>query len=134
MDKPSIIMSLIDYHLMVKVKAEMDQFKDGLAALGFLNLLVSTPKEFECYFLATDLQKVTAGYRLLYDDITFVNFLLLESIKTFLIPEFSDVANLREAEEETYSYFADFLQECEGRYYLCMYCTAKAVALPVDMY
>ena len=59
-DKSAIIMALIDYHLMVKVKAEMDQFKDGLVTLGFLRFLVSMPKEWESYFL-TPHRKVNAG-------------------------------------------------------------------------
>ena len=33
-DKPPILTSLLDYHLMIKVKAQMDQFKKGLPALG----------------------------------------------------------------------------------------------------
>ena len=45
---------------MVKVKAEMDQFKDGLATLGFLKILTLTPAEWECYFL-NQTKKVDAG-------------------------------------------------------------------------
>ena len=61
MDKSAIIMSLMDYHLMVKVKAQMDQFKEGLTVLGFLQVLVSAPREWENYFLAQG-KKLTAGY------------------------------------------------------------------------
>ena len=34
-DKPSLHAALLDYHLMIKVKVEMDQFKEGLHSLGF---------------------------------------------------------------------------------------------------
>ena len=64
-DKTSMITSLIDYHLMVKVKAQMDQLKEGLCALGFLDLLMKTPEQWQCYFLARqDDYKVTAGDRI----------------------------------------------------------------------
>ena len=48
--------------------------------------------------------------------IIIVNLLCLECVKSCLSPVFSDVsaATLREAEEKTYLFFADFLQECEG--------------------
>lgn len=35
-DKDIIIGALLDYYLMVKVKAEIDQFQNGLKTLGFL--------------------------------------------------------------------------------------------------
>ena len=59
-DQPSIVQSLVDYHLMIKVKAQMDQFKDGLKALGFLSMLTSKPSEWERYFIVPE-RKVTAG-------------------------------------------------------------------------
>lgn len=62
-DKATIIQSLTDYHLMVKVKAQMDQLKEGLCTLGFLKLLVSMPEQWQCYFMAQQ-NEVTAGNRL----------------------------------------------------------------------
>ena len=38
-DRPAIMSALLDYHLMIKVKAEMDQFKEGLQTLGYLEIL-----------------------------------------------------------------------------------------------
>ena len=35
-DRPALLGALLDYHLMIKVKAEMDQFKEGLQTLGYL--------------------------------------------------------------------------------------------------
>ena len=51
-DKESIVSALVDYHLLIKVKAEMDQLKTGLASLGFLQELQSNPKLWEPYFMA----------------------------------------------------------------------------------
>lgn len=49
-DRPSVIGALLDYHLMIKVKAEMDQFK-GLQTLGYLEVLQSDPSVWEDYFI-----------------------------------------------------------------------------------
>ena len=46
---------------MVKVKAQMDQLKEGLRTLGFLDMLMKMPGEWQCYFLAQDKCKITAG-------------------------------------------------------------------------
>ena len=37
-DRPAVLGALLDYHLITKVKAEMDQFK-GLQTLGYLQVL-----------------------------------------------------------------------------------------------
>lgn len=105
---------------MVKVKAEMDQLKDGLATLGFLKLLISTPREWECYFLTP--QKVTAGNDIEYY-ISLIKVLIfcLDCIKRLLTPEFSTVK--KKAEEQAYLYFVNFLQECEG-INACTFCIA----------
>ena len=63
-DKISMIKTLTRYHLMVKVKAQMDQLKEGLCTLGFLDMLMKTPGEWQCYFLAQDKCKITAGDRI----------------------------------------------------------------------
>ena len=43
-DRPAILSALMDYHLMAKTKVEMDQFKDGLTALGFLDTVRENPE------------------------------------------------------------------------------------------
>ena len=50
-DRTSIIAVLLDYYLMIKVKAEMDQFKDGLEMLGFLKAFQANPKLWEPYLM-----------------------------------------------------------------------------------
>ena len=59
-DRAIVTEFLLDYHLMVKVKAEMDQFKEGLSALGFLDNLMRNPSIWEPYFLALA-KPLTAG-------------------------------------------------------------------------
>ena len=37
-DRHDLISSLLDYHLMAKVKTELDQFKEGLQTFSFLDI------------------------------------------------------------------------------------------------
>ena len=50
-DVEDVIMVLLEYHLFVKVKAEIDQFVDGLKTLGFLGCLMKNPSMWESFFL-----------------------------------------------------------------------------------
>ena len=50
-DIREIVQMLLRYRLCVKVKAEMDQFTDGLKALGFLDMLREQPPLWEGYFV-----------------------------------------------------------------------------------
>ena len=59
-DRQPIIDMLLDYYIMVKVKAEMDQFKDGLQVLGFLKVLQENPQLFRQYFMNVEVP-LTAG-------------------------------------------------------------------------
>ena len=59
-DRPAVLGALLDYHLMIKVKAEMDQFKEGLQTLGYLEALQSNPSIWQEYFLYADVL-LTAG-------------------------------------------------------------------------
>ena len=45
-DRHDVISALLDYHLMGKVKAEMDQFMEGLETLGFFDAVKRNPKLF----------------------------------------------------------------------------------------
>ena len=59
-DKPSLLATLLDYHLMIKVKAEMDQFKEGLHTLGFYEDFKSNPFLWEPYFMNVN-EQLTSG-------------------------------------------------------------------------
>lgn len=50
-DCSTLVSALVNYHFMGKVKAEMDQLRDGLEALGFLSTLRHNPDIFEPFFL-----------------------------------------------------------------------------------
>lgn len=50
-DRPSILSALTSYHLMAKVKSEMDQFKEGLKVLGFLDMLHKNTDTWKPFFV-----------------------------------------------------------------------------------
>ena len=63
-DKQEIISSLIDYHCMIKVKAVMDQFIEGLSVLGVLDAIKENPLWFEPFFVSRE-EPLTASMWLL---------------------------------------------------------------------
>lgn len=63
-DRPAILSALVEYHVMAKMKAEMDQFKEGLNVLGFLDTVKRNPDMWEPFFMYRK-SKVTAGRILL---------------------------------------------------------------------
>lgn len=73
-DKSVLKSSLIDYHCLLKVKAEMDQFADGLASLGILDAVKKQPEVMKPLFVAQKCN-LSAGklLRLQYNDETINN-------------------------------------------------------------
>lgn len=59
-DRSSVVTALLDYHLMAKVKAKMDQYKDGLSTLGFFDMMKQNSAIWEPFFVYTS-NDVTAG-------------------------------------------------------------------------
>lgn len=55
--------SLIDYHCLLKVKAEMDQFLEGLSTFGILDAIKNKPDVMKPLFVEQTLKKVSAGNR-----------------------------------------------------------------------
>ena len=55
--------SLIDYHCLLKVKAEMDQFLEGLSLFGMLDAIRKKPEVMKPLFMAQTSNKVSAGNR-----------------------------------------------------------------------
>lgn len=58
--KPTILSAIIDYHLMFKVKAAMDQFMEGMEVLETLNEIRKNPSSFKNLFVYSQ-QKIDAG-------------------------------------------------------------------------
>ena len=59
-DRTYIRAVLVDYHLMVKVKMQMDQFAEGLQELKVLDLIRAQPPLLKPLFLFSE-AKMTAG-------------------------------------------------------------------------
>ena len=53
--------SLLDYHCIVKVKASMDQFKEGLDQVGLCKFLKSHPDELKPMFVSSMNTQLTPG-------------------------------------------------------------------------
>ena len=60
-DKDSIVKTVALHHVLLKTKAEIDQFCDGLKALGVLELLQKNPLLFQQYFCLDGAHHMTAG-------------------------------------------------------------------------
>ena len=60
-DKVSLKAALIDYHCLLKVKAEMDQFMDGLADCGVLEYIRQFPDLMRPLFTDCSTKQLTAG-------------------------------------------------------------------------
>ena len=56
----SITPVLLDFHLMARVKTDMDQFRDGLNMFGFLDMVKTDPEIWRPYFMCED-AKLTPG-------------------------------------------------------------------------
>lgn len=61
-DKAGLNAALIDYHCLLKVKAKMDQFMDGLADCGVLEYIRQFPYLMRPLFTDCCHKPLTAGY------------------------------------------------------------------------
>ena len=55
-----MVSALVDFHVMAKVKCIMDQFMEGLKALGLLFKIQANPNVWEPMFIKSD-TKLTTG-------------------------------------------------------------------------
>ena len=60
-DKETIRAALLDYHCLLKVKAEMDKFCDGLSAVVVLSFVRKYPEVMKYFFTDTQHGKLNAG-------------------------------------------------------------------------
>ena len=59
-DVDDLVGFLLEYHLFVKAKAEIDQFVEGLMTLGFLGHLRKNPSLWQNFFVLSE-DKLTPG-------------------------------------------------------------------------
>lgn len=60
-DKEELSSAIVDFHLMAKVKCIMDQFMEGLKALGLLAKIKEQPTVWEPMFVHSNASNVTRG-------------------------------------------------------------------------
>lgn len=60
-DVDTMVQTIALHHVLLKAKAEMDQFMQGLNALGVLTAIKAHPNLFEAYFSIDVNSSLTAG-------------------------------------------------------------------------
>ena len=60
-DKDNLVKCVALHHVLLKVKAEIDQFCTGLRALGVLDAMQASPHLFVHYFCLDGMQFMKAG-------------------------------------------------------------------------
>ena len=60
-DKEEILSAIIDFHFMAKVKCVMDQFMEGLKAVGLLAEIQLQPAVWEPMFVHCNSHDITTG-------------------------------------------------------------------------
>ena len=63
-DIPDLRSALLDYHCMLKMKAAMHQYAEGLQQLKVLDLIKKIPLLTKQFFITAE-KKITAGYYVL---------------------------------------------------------------------
>ncbi len=61
-----IIQLLIDYFCMMKVKAAIDQYAEGLQDLGILTCIQQNPSEWKKFFLQDKIELSAGKYDILF--------------------------------------------------------------------
>lgn len=60
-DKEDMVKTVALHQVLLKTKAEMNQFSNGLKALGILDSLQQNPHLFRSYFMLDGVAPLTAG-------------------------------------------------------------------------
>ena len=126
-DKNVVITALLDYHVMLKVKGAMDQYKAGLETLGLLDKIQNDPLHWEPVFTKPS-RKLTPGINLIIIIMHHESWLYAlnfadDLLSMFVIRYAEKGSNERPSEEQTYIHFTDFLDQCYG-----MSCSYKPFA------
>ncbi len=99
-DRDKIVQSLAGYYTIVKVKAQIDQFVEGLRVLGILDLVQANPHRGRELFVYSKPQEMTA-----------------DAVITLFTPRLSpEGSNKREDEEQVVMLWVNFVQmiECKS--------------------
>ena len=112
-----VLSAIIDFHFMAKVKCVMDQFMEGLKAVGLLAKIQLQPAVWEPMFVHCNSHDITTGTTVLNHVCVLVKALLFftDNLKSLLKVLFVEKGcNQRANQEQAYIHFMDFLDECSG--------------------
>ena len=116
-NRNEIIEVMAIYHTIVKIKAQIDQFMEGLKTLLLDQQIRRNPDAMLPLFVPQPDKKLTAGNCAMHCNYVAINYclFLIEYIKGLFKIKFSDKASqYRSAEEAAYINFVDFPDQCEG--------------------
>ena len=119
-DKECLRSVLLDYHCLLKVKAEMDQFAEGLMSLGVLEMMKRYPELLSPLFVDAGSPPLSPGICIDLRRSSFTApalFILaaVEEFKDLLVVNFSDRgSSFYHLEQQAWVHFIDFLDECDG--------------------
>ena len=125
-DVSNLVSTLITYHLFIKVKAHMDQFREGVEHFGLDSYLS------KCYSLLRPLfvdEKVglTASTYMRHMRPLFLVYIMpnlpsTEQMKRMLVVACSEPGSRKRAlEEQAYIFFATSIEECESKCGIILY-------------
>lgn len=115
-NRKELISVLTLYHLMIKVKSSVDQFIDGLDDVQLLSAMRKYPDTWEVFFVNLN-TTITPGSLLIFamvlsNDLLFIS----DKLKSLFTVLYSvEGSRAKQIEVDTYVFFGDFLDECDGR-------------------
>lgn len=118
-DKKLIKSAIRDYHSLVKIKPELDQFADGLKTLGVLEAMKKQPSLMTPLFTKHEsIKRIDKGmcvYVCYLDSLWLLHSYLIDYFRSIFEVIFSDIdRQRRDKEEATYIHFMDFVDDCQG--------------------
>jgi len=119
-DKTSLCKAVREYHTIIKILPEVNQFGEGLEVLGVLTMMRKYPELLSDYFIDKEKKPINKGMLVAIQMRSIINcFIASAFFKGFLKPQFVDHGNpLRAKQEKAFMYFLDFVDECEGMTFL----------------
>ena len=113
-DKDSLKSSLFNYHLLYKVKSATDQFIQGLETAGIVTALRTSPDVFKGLFMAPDITSVTAGIYVT-NLIIPICWYFVDDLKEMFSIDTDSIGGVDQmALKQTWLFFCNFLDKCEG--------------------
>ncbi len=111
-DKEGLKNALRDYHSLIKIKAELDQFTEGLRTCEILTYVQKYSELMRPLFCQQP-SILSKGMSIIHNN-ALILFFCVEFFKKFPCIFSTNDSRRKTKEEASYIFFMDFLEECEG--------------------